>query len=132
MWFGSQIQIKLKPTPARLYIQYRGTILPPRAGRRWRGAPLDLEISSSRRAHRLRVLAPSLLSHFRQLKAEEEMNNVVVTKVGQKMNAAHSSSLNASLETPSQANLRQCFPPDKAAFQCRDVTVWPSQRTRET
>ena len=64
-----------------LYIQYRGTILPPRAGRRWRGAPLDLEISSSRRAHRLRVLAPSLLSHFRQLKAEEEMNNVVVTKV---------------------------------------------------
>ena len=105
MWFESQIQIKLKPTPASgassqhfdrptvvLYIQYRGTILPPRAGRRWRGAPLDLEISSSRRAHRLRdlffvcrrhdlSLLSSLLSHFRQLKAEEEMNNVVVTKV---------------------------------------------------
>ena len=89
-------------------------------------------ISRSRQAAELIDFVSSLLSHFRQLKAEEEMNNVVVTKVGQKMNAAHSSSLNASLETPSQANLRQCFPPDKAAFQCRDVIVWPSQRTRET
>ena len=156
MWFESQIQIKLKPTPASgassqhfdrptvvLYIQYRGTILPPRAGRRWRGAPLDLEISSSRRAHRLRdlfclsvvvvtnlsLLLPPLAFQTVESGGGDEQRG---RHQRQKMDAAHSSSLNTSLETPSQANLRQCFPPDKAAFQCRDVIVWPSQRTRET
>ena len=90
-----------------LYIQYRGTILPPRAGRRWRGDPLDLEISSSRRAHRLRVLSlPPLAFQTVESGGGDEQRG---RHEGQKMDAAHSSSLNTSLETPSQAKFAAVF-----------------------
>ena len=156
MWFESQIQIKLKPTPAsgassqhfdhpctlytstvpwynsptargpavaRSPARSRDLVKPPSSST---SRPL---LSVCRRRHNLPLLLPPLAFQTVESGGGDEQRG---RHEGQKMDAAHSSSLNTSLETPSQANLRQCFPPDKAAFQCRDVIVWPSQRTRET